>query len=149
MEENELIILSNSKKHIVRAGKWMGVFSIFTVLSVLYLVIGGIVVLFISGNLDDATPYYLDNILGFAGIALILVGAALLPAIVCMRRASHAAKEVYYNNDLNPTVEYLRQTHYLWHYTVLLMIVGFSLAVLAAVAAVIVYWPSLRVMFGW
>ena len=38
MEENDLIILNNSKKHIVRAGKWMNIFSIFAVFSVLFLV---------------------------------------------------------------------------------------------------------------
>jgi len=149
MEENELIILSNSKKHIVRAGKWMNVFSIFAVLGVLFLVAAGIVMLFVSGNLDEATPYYLDNVLGFAGIALIVVAAALLPGIVCMRRAVRAAKQVYYNNDLNPSVDYLRQTHYMWHYLMLLIVVAFSLAVVAAVVALVIYWPSLRLMLGW
>ena len=149
MEENELIILSNSKKHIVRAGKCMNVFSIFAVIGLLFLVAAGIVMLFVSGNLDEATPYYLDNVLGFAGIALIVVAAALLPGIVCMRRAVRAAKQVYYNNDLNPSVDYLRQTHYMWHYLMLLIVVAFSLAVVAAVVALVIYWPSLRLMLGW
>lgn len=147
MEENDLIILNNSKKHIVRAGKWMNVFSIFAVFSVLFLVAGGIVLLFVSGYLDEATPYYLDNVLGFAGIALIILGAALLPAIVCMRRAVQSAKQVYYNNDLTPSVEYLRQTRYLWHYLMTLFVIGFSLALIAAVVALIIYWPSLRLVF--
>ena len=148
MEENDLIILNNSKKHIVRAGKWMNVFSIFAVFSVLFLVAAGIVLLFISGNLDEATPYYLDNVLGFAGIALVVVAAALLPAIVCMRRIVRAAKQVYFNNDLNPSVEYLRQTRYLWHYLMVLFVVGFSLAVLAAIATLVIYWPTIRLIFG-
>ena len=148
MEENELILLNNSKKHIVRAGRWMNIFSVFAVFSVLFLVAGGVVLLFVSGYLDEATPYYLDNILGFAGIALILFAAALLPAIVCMRRAVHAADQVRINNDLLPSVEYLRQTRYMWHYLLVLFIVCFAIALLGAIAAVIVYWPSLSLVFG-
>ncbi|MBO4600283.1 MAG: hypothetical protein J5641_06050 [Bacteroidales bacterium] len=148
MEENELIILNNSKKHIVRSGKWMNIFSIFAVFSVLFLVAGGIVLLFVSGYLDEATPYYLDNVLGFAGIGLVILAAALLPAIVCMRRAVQAAKQVKMNNDLVYSVDFLRQTHYMWHYLMILFVVGFSLAVLAAIAALIIYWPTLRVVFG-
>ena len=148
MEENELIILNNSKKHIVRAGKWMNIFSIFAVLSVLFLVAGGVVLLYISGYLDEATPYYVDNLLGFAGIALILFAAALLPGIVCMRRAVHAATQVRINNDLLPSTEYLRQTRYMWHYMMVLFVVVFILAFLATIAAIIIYWPAIRVIIG-
>lgn len=148
MEENDLIILNNSKKHIVRAGKWMNVFSIFAVLSVLFLVAGGVILLFVSGYLDEATPYYLDNVLGLAGIALIILAAALLPAIVCMRRAVNAANQVRINNDLSLSVEYLRQTRYLWHYLMLLFVVGFSIALLASIAALILYWPSISLIFA-
>ena len=148
MEENDLIILNNSKKHIVRAGKWMNVFSIFAVLSVLFLVAGGVILLFVSGYLDEATPYYLDNVLGLAGIALIILAAALLPAIVCMRRAVNVANQVRINNDLSLSVEYLRQTRYLWHYLMLLFVVGFSIALLASIAALILYWPSISLIFA-
>lgn len=148
MEENELIILNNSKKHIVRAGKWMNIFSIFAVLSVLFLVAGGVVLLYISGYLDEATPYYVDNLLGFAGMALILFAAALLPGIVCMRRAVHAANQVRINNDLLPSTEYLRQTRYMWHYMMVLFVVVFILAFLATIAAIIIYWPAIRVIIG-
>lgn len=149
MEENELIILGNSKKHIVRAGKWMNIFSIFAVLGILFLVAAGVLLLSISGYLDEATPYYLDNILGFGGIALIILAAALLPAIVCMRRTVQAANQVRINNDLVPSVEYLRQTHYLWHYLMILFVVCFSLTLLASIAATVIYWPTLRIILGW
>ena len=148
MEENELIILNNSKKHIVRAGKWMNVFSIFAAISVLFLAAGGVLLLYVSGYLDEATPYYLDNLLGFGGIALIVFAAALLPAIVCMRRATHAATQVRINNDLLPLTEFLRQTRYLWHYLMTLFVVVFALALVATVVALVIYWPSMGVMFG-
>lgn len=149
MEENELILLNNSKNHIVRAGKWMNIFSIFAALSVLFLVAGGILIVFISGNLDDAAPYYLDNVLGFAGIALILFAAACLPGIVCMRRAVHAANQVRINNDLLPSVEYLRQTRYTWHYLMVFLVACFIIAVIASITALIIYWPMLRMSFGY
>ena len=148
MEENELIILNNSKKHIVRAGKWMNVFSIFAVFSILFLVAGGIALVFFSGYLDDATAHYLDNLLAFAGIALFILAAALLPAVVCMRRVVSAANQVRINNDLVPSVEYLRQTRYMWHYLMILFVVCFCLAFLASTAALIIYWPTIHTALG-
>lgn len=147
MEENDLIILKNSKKHIVKAGKWMNVFSIFLSFSVLFLVAGGILILFVSGTLDEATPYYLDNVLGIIGILCILFATALLPAIVCMRRAVHAADQVRINNDLMPSVGYLVQLNHLWHYLMLSMVVGFIIAIAAAVVALVIYWPQFNMMF--
>ena len=91
MEENDLILLKNSKKHIVKAGKWLNIFSIFAAIGVLFLVVAGVALLFFSGKLDEATVYYVDNILGFAGLAIILFAAAAVPSIVYMRRAVHAA----------------------------------------------------------
>jgi len=146
MEENEVILLKNSKKHIVRAGKWMGVFSIFLALGVLFLVVGGIFMLFVSGTMDEATEHYMDNVIGFGGIAVIIFAAALLPAIVCMRRAVRAANQVRVNNDFFPSVDFLRQTHYLWHYLQILIIVSFIVVLLASVAAIIVYWPQLSMI---
>lgn len=148
MEENDLILLNNSKKHVVRAGKSMNVFSILAAISVLGLVAGGIVMLLISGYLAEDTPYYLDNLLGFGGIAMVVLAAALLPVIVYMRRVVHAANEARINNDMLPTVEYLRQTSSMWHYLKLLFVVVFILSILATVAAVVVFWPSLRLVFG-
>ena len=148
MEENDLILLNNSKKHVVRAGKSMNVFSILAAISVLGLVAGGIVMLLISGYLAEDTPYYLDNLLGFGGIAMVVLAAALLPVIVYMRRVVHAANEARINNDMLPTVEYLRQTSSMWHYLKLLFVIVFILSILATVAAVVVFWPSLRLVFG-
>ena len=146
MEENELILLKNSKKHIVKAGKWLNIFSIFAAISVLFMVAGGVFLLFFSGTLDEATPYYLDNILGFSGIAIILFAAASLPPIVFMRRAVHAADQVRVNNDLLPSVEYLSQIHSLFQYAAWLMIVCFIFAVVASVVALIVFWPQLTMI---
>ena len=139
MEENDLILLNNSKKHVVRAGKSMNVFSILAAISVLGLVAGGIVMLLISGYLAEDTPYYLDNLLGFGGIAMVVLAAALLPVIVYMRRVVHAANEARINNDMLPTVEYLRQTSNMWHYLKILFVIVFILSILATVAAVVVF----------
>lgn len=146
MEENDLILLKNSKKHIVKAGKWLNIFSIFAAIGVLFLVVAGVALLFFSGKLDEATVYYVDNILGFAGIAIILFAAAAVPSIVYMRRAVHAANEVRVNNDMLPTVDYLSQIHRLCHYVAWLIIVCFIVAVVASVVALIVFWPQLTMV---
>ena len=79
---------------------------------------------------------------------MVVLAAALLPVIVYMRRVVHAANEARINNDMLPTVEYLRQTNSMWHYLKLLFVVVFILSILATVAAVVVFWPSLRLVFG-
>ena len=126
----------------------MNDFSILAAITVLGLVAGGILMLLISGYLAEDTPYYLDNLLGFGGIAMILLAAALLPFIVYMRRVVHAANEARINNDMVPSVEYLRQTCNMWRYMKILFVVVFILGILASVAAVVVFWPSLRMVFG-
>ena len=47
----------------------MNVFSILSVIVMLLLAAGGIVMLFVSNMLDEATPYYLDNILGLVQVS--------------------------------------------------------------------------------
>lgn len=146
MEENELILLKNSKKHIVKAGKWLNIFSIFAAITLLLMVVTGVFLLFFSGTLSDATPYYVDNILGFAGIAIILFATASLPPIVYMRGAVHAADRVRVNNDLLPSVEYFSQLQRLFHYVSWLIIVCLIFSVVASVVALIVLWPQLSMV---
>lgn len=148
MEENEVKILKSSKMNVARVGKWMNLFSIFAVLSMILLVAIGVVALFISGMMDEATAYYLDNVIGFAGCGLILVAAAMLPAVVFMRRGVHAAHQIKVTNEIFPLAEFVRQQRHLWHYMALLLIIGFILSVLASAAAAIIYWPYLQIAFG-
>lgn len=148
MEENEVKILKNSKMNIARMGKWMNIFSIFAVLSMILLVALGVVALFVSGMMDEATAHYLDNVIGFSGIGLIVVAAALLPTVVFMRHSVRAARQIRATNELYPLAEFARQQRHLWHYTALLLVIGFVIALLASVAAAIVYWPYLQIAFG-
>ena len=87
MEENEVMLLKNSKMYVTRVGRWMNVFSILSVIVMLLLAAGGIVMLFVSNMLDESTPYYLDNILGLTGVGVIIGAGAIIPAVVYMRRA--------------------------------------------------------------
>ena len=63
MEENEIMLLKNSKMYVTRVGNRMNVFSILTVIGTLFLAVGGIALLFMSNMLPEDTPFYIDNIM--------------------------------------------------------------------------------------
>ena len=93
MEENEIMLLKNSKMYVTRVGNRMNVFSILTVIGTLFLAVGGIALLFMSNMLPEDTPFYIDNIMGLAGLGLLVLAVAIVPAVVYMRRAMRMANE--------------------------------------------------------
>ena len=140
MEENEIMSLKNSKMYVARVGRWMNIFSVFATLAMLFIVAGGIVMLYVSNWLDDATPYYLDNVIGLGGVGMIVLAGALIPAILYMRRAVREANQIKVSQEVYPVVEFLRQTQKLWHYTTVLLIVLFILGVIAVGVAGLYYF---------
>ena len=132
MEENEVILLKKSKINVAAVGKWTNIFSIFAAIGLLLMVALGVAMLYFSGKLDYSTPYYLDNILGLGGVVVIVLAAALLPAVLYMRRVVHAAKQMEVNNDLFPIVDFMRQQRSLWHYMGMLIVVLFIVGIVAA-----------------
>ena len=143
MEENEIMSLKNSKMYVARVGRWMNIFSVFATLAMLFIVAGGIVMLYVSNWLDEATPYYLDNMIGLGGVGMIILAGALIPAILYMRRAVREANQIKVSQEVYPVVEFLRQTQKLWHYTTVLLIVLFILGVIAVGVAGL-YFFSVR-----
>ena len=131
MEENEIISLKNSKMYVARVGRWMNIFSIVSVLGMLFIVAGGIVMLYASNMMDEATPYYLDNVVGLGGVGMIILAGAMIPAII---------QEVY------PIVNFLRESQKLWHYTTIVLIVIFIVGVIASIIAGL-YYTSVRSIF--
>ena len=109
----------------------------------LFIVAGGIVMLYVSNWLDEATPYYLDNVIGLGGVGMIIVAGALIPAIMYMRRAVREANQIKVSQEVYPVVEFLRQSQKLWHYTTVLLIVLFVIGVVAACVAAL-YFNSVR-----
>lgn len=143
MEENEIMSLKNSKMYVTRVGRWMNIFSVFATLAMLFIVAGGIVMLYVSNWLDEATPYYLDNVIGLGGVGMIIVAGALIPAILYMRRAVREANQIKVSQEVYPVVEFLRQSQKLWHYTTVLLIVLFVIGVVVACVAAL-YFNSVR-----
>lgn len=141
MEENEIILLKNSKMYVARVGHWMNIFSIISVLGMLFIVAGGIVLLYVSNMMDEATPYYLDNVVGLGGVGLIIFAGAMIPAIMFMRRAVAEAKRIKGSQEVYPVVNFLRETQKLWHYTTIVLIVVFIVGVLATILAGLYYLP--------
>ena len=143
MEENEIMSLKNSKMYVARVGRWMNIFSVFATLAMLFIVAGGIVMLYVSNWLDEATPHYLDNVIGLGGVGMIVLAGALIPAILYMRRAVREANQIKVSQEVYPVVEFLRQSQKLWHYTTVLLIVLFILGVIAVGVAGL-YFFSVR-----
>ena len=146
MEENEIMSLKNSKMYVARVGRWMNIFSVFATLAMLFIVAGGIVMLYVSNWLDEATPYYLDNVIGLGGVGMIVLAGALIPAILYMRRAVREANQIKVSQEVYPVVEFLRQTQKLWHYTTVLLIVLFILGVIAVGVAGLYYFSERSAM---
>lgn len=143
MEEKDITALKNSKMYIVKIGKWMNLFSIFSVLGILFVVACGMALLYYSGTLPEDQPHYIDNLVGLGGIALFVVAAAIVPAVVNMRHIVHAAKAIKVNNDFAPLRSFMRYNRKLWHYLAVLMIVMLSAAVVASVLLYIYFLPTL------
>lgn len=144
MEENEIMLLKNSKMYVARIGNKMNAFSILGVIGMLFLAIIGIALLFISAQLDENTPFYLDNLLGMGGLALMLLAAVFVPTIVYMRRAVRMAKELKATQEIYPTVEFLRENQKLWKYSTSLLTILLILAVVAMIIAAFYLLPMIK-----
>ena len=146
MEENEVMLLKNSKMYVTRVGRWMNVFSILSVIVMLLLAAGGIVMLFVSNMLDESTPYYVDNILGLAGVGVIIGAGAIIPAVVYMRRAVRMAKQVKVSQELYPIVNFLRENRKLWHYLSVVLILVVIAAAIGLLLSAIYLLPMVQGM---
>ena len=134
MEENEVILLKNSRMYVTRVGHWMNTFSILAVLSSLFIAAAGIVMLYISNRLGEDSLYYVDNLLGIGGVAMIVLAAAIIPFVVYMRRCVRIANQVKASQEIYPVVGFLREQQKLWRYASIVMIIAVVVGVVAVVA---------------
>jgi len=143
MEENDITFLNHSKMNVINMGKIMGTFSIFAVIAIIMIVGAGLFLLFYSSTLPEDMPHYLDNILGAIGIVCIIAAAAMIPAVVRLRRAVHMAAQLKISTDITPIRSFIRASHDLWRYTTTLLIVLVIFAIISAVALYIYLVPTL------
>ena len=142
MEENEVILLKNSRMYVTRVGHWMNTFSILAVLSSLFIAAAGIVMLYISNRLGEDSLYYVDNLLGIGGVAVIVLAAAIIPFVVYMRRCVRIANQVKASQEIYPVVGFLREQQKLWRYASIVMIIAVVVGVVAVVAGSIYYFSQ-------
>ena len=142
MEENEVILLKNSRMYVTRVGHWMNTFSILAVLSSLFIAAAGIVMLYISNRLGEDSLYYVDNLLGIGGVAMIVLAAAIIPFVVYMRRCVRIANQVKASQEIYPVVGFLREQQKLWRYASIVMIIAVVVGVVAVVAGGIFYFSQ-------
>lgn len=146
MDDKEDILLDECKLHIIKTGRAMNIFSYVATAGIIGLIVGGIVMLSYGSRIDSDMPYYLEMLISFGGIASILVSALLVPPVVFMRRAVHAAKQMDIGNDVFPAAEFERQTHLLWKYLTVFITAAFILAFFAT-AVICFYILSIRNVF--
>ena len=146
MEENEIMLLKNSKMYVTRVGNRMNVFSILTVIGTLFLAVGGIALLFMSNMLPEDTPFYIDNIMGLAGLGLLVLAVAIVPAVVYMRLAMRMANELRATQEIYPVVNFLRESHKMWRYLTTLLYILLVVGVVAMIIAAIYLLPMVRNM---
>lgn len=132
---NDDTLLKQCRIQISRTGKFMNLFSIFAAVGMLFMIVGGIVLLAYGSKIDPDLPNYLMLLISFTGIALILLVAVLLVPLLRMRRAIRAAQEVAINNDEVPMVAYHVAVTRLWRYMTWFLIVIFILGILATLIA--------------
>lgn len=116
MDENEDILFNECKLQITKTGRAMNILSYVAVASMIGLVVGGLVLLAYGSRIDTDMPHYLELLISFFGIACIFISALLVPPMVYMRRAVHAAKQVEIGNELFPAADFLHQSHLMWRY---------------------------------
>lgn len=146
MEDDELKMMKHSRMRVSKIGKWMSVFSYFAVLGLAFIAIGGLGLLYISEHLDPSTPHYYDNVLCVAGICMILFAAAIIPMIVFIRCAVHAAKVVRQCDEIPPLLDFLLQNRRLWKYATAVIIVLTIVAIVAIVLAAIFFVPTFQIL---
>ncbi len=144
MEDNEIMLLKNSKMYVTRVGSRMNVFSYLGVVTMLFLAVGAVALLFVSSQLDVDTPFYIDNILGMGGLALLLMAAAFIPVIVYMRRAVRMANQLKGTQEIYPTVDFLRESQKMWRYATSILAIFLVLGVLAMIVAAIYLLPYIK-----
>ena len=135
MEELDVTLLNQCRMHVARTGKSMNVFSIVAAVGMLFMVVGGIVLLAYGSRIDPDMPNYLTLLISFAGIALIVLAAVLIVPLMRMREAVRAAKDVATNIDLMPMAEYTRVVASLWRYMTWFLVVIFCVALIATLVA--------------
>ena len=135
MDQNEDTLLKQCRMQISRTGRLMNLFSIFAALGMLFMMIGGIVLLAYGSKIDPDLPNYVMLLISFAGIALILLAAVLIVPLLRMRRAIRAAQEVAHNIDVVPMAAYHAAVTGLWRYMTWFLVIIFVLGVLASLIA--------------
>lgn len=143
MEENDITLLKSSKMYVEKSRKWMNIFSIFSLISIVFIVLGGMALLFYSGTLPEDMPHYIDNLVALGGIAMVVVAAALVPAIMRMRLAIRIARHVKGSSDAEPIRDFMKAEASLWHYMTLLLIAVLAVALVALVFLYVYFLPTL------
>ena len=135
MEDKEYTLLNKSRMQIRRIGKMMNLFSIFAALGMLFMAIGGVILLAYGSSFDADMPRYLSALLSIAGIGLLVLVAVLIVPLGYMRRAVHAAAEVANNTEIRAIIGYNHCVAKLWRFMTWFLVILFAIGVIGSVVA--------------
>ena len=136
MEERDLQLIEESKKYILKTGKWMSFFAILLIFASSFFIMLGITYLLtvFLGYTDSFLFVWLDHtdsIIITMGIMCLLTGGLYVYPIICQFRVSNAAKYVVGSNDNNKMVEFLKYSKRYWSYMGICIVVTFIIFLLA------------------
>lgn len=141
MEENDIILLSKCRSRISKSGKWMNLFSIFTAIGMILMVVGGILLINWGNNLGENVAPTCELVSSLFGIGLIILAAALIYPLLLIRRAVKASREVRVTTDVTPMLEALKVTHWFWKYMTWLVFLLLGFTCLAGFLTLLYFLP--------
>lgn len=135
MEDKDLQLIEESKKYILKMGKWMSFFAILMIfVSSLFIVLGITHLLAVFIGYTELTLFdLLDNeesLIMIMGIVCLLTGGLYVYPIVCQLRVSNASRYVVESNDNNKMVEFLKYSKRYWSYMGICIVVSFIIFLL-------------------
>ena len=149
MEENLTPSESNiqmSVEHCIQAvrttGKWMKFLAIIMIISIVFMVLGGIMAFVASGVIAQANPSMAALPGWCLGIIYLVAAAIYVIPTVYLMRASHAASSLATTNSQVDLNDFLKNNKSYWKFNGILTIIALGLclliipiAVVAAIAA--------------
>ena len=141
MEEKDLQLLEESKLYVSSMGKWMKFFAILSCIGAGFLVLAAIMVASVGNFMPFDEDFGVFGRIGMrmVGILYLVFAAVYIYPIICLFRASAAAKLAVESNDNVQMAEFLKNNKSFWKYCGILTIVLFCVYILVIIGVAIAF----------
>ena len=134
MEDNELLLLEESKQYVSRTGKWMMFFAIVMGLYNAFMILIGLGIVFFS--ILGMSGF---SVMFWAGFCYLVFGAVLLIPSIILYRCSKIARYAVTYNDNEKMVEFLKYNKFYWEFCGILVISTIVIGFVAALVVVVYF----------